>query len=264
MLPSRNPPPCNSNEFCYVDTAFGGVDHRNDVRHVDQVRLNGQADCYASYQRATDDLVAWVKAHTNKLGRPTVAGFDGPTWTPSLPLDFDAKADPAVALGWLRRVLCTLDGWGVDLRAVRVYFSGGKGFHAELPHTLFGGFEPSADLHRRLKRAAELLLRDIPFDRSIYDKLRLWRLEGSRHGGTGLYKVRLTAGEVMTLGLDEIRELAARPRPVESPSWRPSRTTTGCPCPSSRSCGPRPGAACRRGPRGSAAPAPRATRPATA
>ena len=37
----------------------------------------------------------------------------------------------------------------------------------------------------------------------------------SRHGKTGLYKVRLTVGEVFTLGIDEIRALAARPRMVE-------------------------------------------------
>ena len=90
MQPSRNPPLCNSSEFCYVDTASGGVDRRNNIRRIEQVRVNGPADCYASYQRATDDLVAWVKTHTNKQGKPTVAGFDGPTWTPSLPLDFDA------------------------------------------------------------------------------------------------------------------------------------------------------------------------------
>ena len=185
--------------YCYVDTAFGGVDHRNNVRRIDQVRLNGQADCYASYQRATDTLLTWVRTHTNDKGKRTVAGFDGKTWTPFLPLDFDHEADPAVALGWLRRVLLKLDAWGVNLRAVRVYFSGGKGFHAEIPGTLFGGFEPGTDLHRRLKRAAELLMGDIPFDGSIYDKLRLWRLPNSAHGSTGLYKVPLTAHEALTL-----------------------------------------------------------------
>ena len=35
---------------------------------------------------------------------------------------------------------------GVAIDApIRLYFSGGKGFHAEIPHTLFGGFEPAAD-----------------------------------------------------------------------------------------------------------------------
>jgi hypothetical protein len=213
--PADGPTPAHSS-YVYVDTAFGGADHRNNVRRVDQVRLNGQPDCYASYQRAAEDLLAWVRTHTNKNGKPTVARFDGATWAPYLPLDFDWKADPAVALGWLRDVIRKLEGWSADLGAVRLYFSGGKGFHAEVPHTLFGGFEPSADLHARLKRAARLIMGDIPFDGSIYDKLRLWRLEGSRHGGSGLYKVRLTAGEVMTLSLDQIRALAARPRPVES------------------------------------------------
>ena len=103
----------------------------------------------------------------------------------------------------------------MPLKAVRFYFSGSKGFSIELPATLFGGFEPSAELPRRLKRAAALLLDGIEYDGSIYSLLRLWRVPNSRHGKSGLYKVPLTAGEILTLGIDEIRALAARPRTAE-------------------------------------------------
>ena len=220
--------PADTAAFVYVDTAFGGVDRRNKPRALANVRLNGVADCYVSHNRATDALVAWVATHANDKGNPTVAGFDGPTWAPDLHLDFDSQDDPGIALGWLRGVLDRLESWGADLRAVRIYFSGNKGFHLEIPHTLFGGFAPAEDLHARMKRAATRILGDIPFDAAVYDRLRLWRLPNSKSGKTGLHKIRLTHTEARTLDLAAIRELAARPRdavgelePIPDDEWMP-------------------------------------------
>jgi hypothetical protein len=146
-------------DYVYADTAFGGVNRRNNVRKHSEIRLPFvPVDCYASYGRATRSLLEWRNTHTNKDGKPTVAGFDGPTWTPFLPLDFDYVADLAVALGWLRRTLDWLEAAGVELGAVRVFFSGYKGFGLEMPHTLFGGFVPSVALPDRLHRAAESIM----------------------------------------------------------------------------------------------------------
>jgi hypothetical protein len=206
----------NPSEHVYVDVAIGGVDHRNNIRRFDQVSTNGTADAYTSYQRGTTELVEWVRTHTNEKGNPTVRGFDKATWTPFLPLDFDHTKDPGIALQWLREVIRRLDSWDVPRSAVRYYFSGQKGFHVEIPAALFGGFVPSTELHRCLKQAAGLILGDIPYDGSVYDKLRLWRLPNSRHSKTGLYKVRLTPAEVLTLGIDEIRALAKAPRDTEA------------------------------------------------
>jgi hypothetical protein len=217
-------------EFVYVDTAFGGVNHRNHVKRVDEVVVNGVADCYTSYQRATDALPAWVSSHTNDRGNPTVAGFDGATWAPRAVLDLDHRTDPGVALGWARQVDDKLAALGVPPRAIRRYFSGCKGFHLEIAGGVFGGFTPSAELHSYLRRLAELLLGDIPFDTSVYDKLRLWRLPNSRHSKTGLYKIQLTRAELHTLDIGAIQRLAVRPRdmaaipelvPVPDDDWHP-------------------------------------------
>src|SRR5436190_17028035 len=71
-------------DFVYVDTAFGGVNKRNDVKRLGDVRLNGVSDCYVSHGRADEALPAWIRTHTNEHGRPTVAGFDGATWADNL------------------------------------------------------------------------------------------------------------------------------------------------------------------------------------
>jgi hypothetical protein len=199
-------------KFVYVDTAFGGVNRRNHVKRLDQVYVNGTPDCYTSHLRAKDDLVKHWQTTKNSKGQSTVSGFPGPVWADSLHLDFDYAADPGRALDWLRQILDRLEAEDVPLDAMRLYFSGAKGFHAHIPHTLFGGFEPSPALHACLKRAALEILDGIPFDHSVYDKLRLWRLPNSLHGKSRRYKVRLTVAEVRTLSMREIDALAVTPR----------------------------------------------------
>lgn len=218
-------------DYVWVDVAIGGVDRRNHPRRIDEVQLNGKADCYTSYQRATDYLATWVNNHTNRDGKPTVAGFDGATWTPFLPLDFDCADNPGRALGWLRQMLDRLEAEDVPLDAIRLYFSGRKGFGAEIPHTLFGGFEPGADLHSRLKRSAVELMGGIPFDGSLYDKLRLWRIPNSLNSKGRRYKIQLTLAEARGLSMREIDAMAVNPRdpasvpgltPVPDDDWAPN------------------------------------------
>src|SRR5215203_2157363 len=142
----------DTSAFVYVDTAFGGVNMRNNVKRLDEVGPNGLSDCYVSHNRATIDLLTWRNSHKNESGNPTVAGFDGPTWAPDLHLDYDNEADPGQALVWLRHGLDWFDVHNVDLGALGIFFSGHKGFGVEIPHTLFGGFMPAVDFHQRLRR----------------------------------------------------------------------------------------------------------------
>jgi len=212
LHPHRGRGVIDVSRYIYVDTAFGGVDHRNKVHKFTEVRLNGVSDCYVSHNRATDDLVSWVQTHENEKGNPTVKGFDGATWADNLHLDIDAEGNLGLALKRLHDVLDRLEAWGVDLGSIRIFFSGAKGFHIEIPHTLFGGFIPSKEFPKRLRRAAKRIFGDIPFDTSVYDALRLWRLENSRNAKSRLFKIRLTVSEARTASIDEITALAAEPR----------------------------------------------------
>ena len=132
----------NAPEYVYVDVAIGGVDHRNNVKRVDQFRANGVADVFVTHQRATQDLADYIREIRNSKGKPSVKGFPGSTWAPDLHMDFDAGEDPAVALEWLRRVAHRLDGWGMDLRAIRFFFSGSKGFTSRSPPRCSEGSSP--------------------------------------------------------------------------------------------------------------------------
>lgn len=213
-------------EFVYVDTAIGGVNRRNRVRRLSEVDYSPGSERYISHRRATTALVDWVNSHQNSSGQPTVEGFDGPTWDSSLPFDFDDRTDPAHALEWTRQFLDKLGREDVPLDALRLYFSGYKGFHLEIPHTLFGGFVPSETLHASEKLAAASLLGGIPYDGAVYDKLRLWRLPNTINAKSGKYKVRLSLSEVRGLSIAEIQGLAESPRPrlVNAPDdeWVPN------------------------------------------
>jgi hypothetical protein len=201
-------------EYVYVDTALGALNRRNHVRRLSEVdfRDNG-AERYISHRRGPAALLEWVHSHHNASGNPTIEGFDGEVWDTSLPFDFDDRHDPAHALDWLRQFLDRLAREDVPLEALRIYFSGAKGFHLEIPHTLFGGFEPSTELHVYEKAAALDLMQGIPFDTAVYDKLRLWRLPNTLNAKGQHYKVQLSIAEVNSLSMQEILELANAPRP---------------------------------------------------
>ncbi len=216
--------------FTWVDTATGGPHRRNRVKDVTCWQPPaGTADVFITWCRFTDDLPEYARGHTSAAGAsPSVEGYDGPSTATFVPFDFDGPA----ARDDLRRLLRALEArYAIDLGAPRVFYSGGKGFHLEISATLFGvaqfGPMPCRPLARRIKRLAQHLTDGLELpslDGSIYDALRLWRVTGSRHGGTGRYKIPLTAGEAFGLNIADIEALAASPRTIDVPAddeWQP-------------------------------------------
>lgn len=201
--------------YRYVEVADGGVDHRGRVKLLEQVDGFGKTDQYITYGRCDIGLLTWLNTHKNKDDRPTTAGFTGEIWTDRFHLDLDAK-DLEKALVWARTIYQRLINWSVPVDAPRIYYSGSKGFHIEVPAACFGGFLPSSELHRSLKAAATLILQDITFDPSVYNKLRLWRLENTLNS-KGRFKIRLTPGELLALNLGQIQALALAVREYPEP-----------------------------------------------
>ena len=205
-------------DFSYVDTAIYGVRNRNRVMLLDQFRPSPNAsDVFVTYFRFTRELAD--HAATNPLvapdKRPSVKGYRGPAFASIFPVDFDDADNPGLPRTETIRAVRKLQAQHeVPPTAVRISFSGRKGFSLEIPSAPFGGFTPSADLAIRFKRLAATLFPECrTLDTSIYEMLRLWRCPNSRHGTSGLFKTRLTLGELETLDMDAIRTLAVSPRP---------------------------------------------------
>jgi hypothetical protein len=214
--------------YRYVDFAAAAQPgFRNHVVTLDAVAAlvaqHGAAECYASIFCFADDILLYLAEHRVD-GRPSIAGYDGRVWAPFLPLDIDAHppaAELADALDLARRTYRLLvERWAVAPAAVHPYFSGAKGFHLLIDTRAFGRVAPARDLHRVFSRLRMQILRELPetarplFDLAIGDKVRLLRLPNTRHAGSGLYKVALTADELLTRTVEEIRSLARTPRPL--------------------------------------------------
>lgn len=78
----------------------------------------------------------------------------------------------------------------VPSESVIVYFTGKKGFHIEC-EAIALGINPSNNLPNIFRFIAETLKNDLNLkclDFSVYDPRRMWRLPGSRHQATKLYK----------------------------------------------------------------------------
>jgi hypothetical protein len=217
--------------YCYGDTAIGTVAARNVIRNLHTWDPPLDQSVYATYMRYSEDLVTYVATHRNNNGKPTVAGYDGLAWTDVIPEDFDAvDGDLGSALTDARRFITTLESrWDIDPASLRFFYSGGRSIHIEIPTALLGGLAPApcGILARQQRRIMQALTRDLnlsTLDWSMYNKHRLWRLEGSRHRD-GRFKIPLTYAEVMHCTAEAIQELAlCRRRDFEHPpidDWRP-------------------------------------------
>lgn len=217
-----------SSRYRYVDfAAQRQAGFRNHVVAVDEVaglvQQCGALECYATIFCFADDIFLYMQEHRVD-GRPSVAGYDGRVWAAFLPLDIDAHP-PVVtledALALARRTYSLLtERWHVPAAALHPYFSGAKGFHLLIDTRVFGRLTPAHDLHRVFSHLRLQILRQLPerarplFDLAIGDKVRLLRLPNTRHGGSGLYKVALTAEELLHASVADVSALARTPRPL--------------------------------------------------
>jgi hypothetical protein len=142
-----------------------------------------------------------------------------PHWTP-LYFDVDAEGDLDKALALARALVTFFAGTlGLPPEAVRVWFSGSKGFHVLVGPTALG-IEPSPTLTVDMKAVALGLCRslrdhgapDLETDVAVYSLPRMLRAADQINPKSGLFKVELSHEELHQLSADEIVALARAPR----------------------------------------------------
>lgn len=163
------------------------------------------------------------RAKNNNLGLYTSVfhyddnNLDKATRLGSLYFDLDSP-DAEVALEDCRKLVEELIKH-VPEAAIRIYFTGAKGFHVE-GEAISLGIGPANDLPGIFRYIAGEL-RDLlglsTLDFAVYDLRRMWRLPNSQHQKSGLFKVPLTKSELMLLDLPDILKLAVAPRDIEVP-----------------------------------------------
>lgn len=160
-----------------------------------------------------------LKSHLDAEG--SERGFDGPCGADWLFFDLDRPNDLDAALGDARRLYEGILARYPELDEddPLAFYSGSKGFHVGISTHLWNP-GPSSLFHATARRSAERLAEraGIAIDSVVYSKTRLFRAPNSKHPKTGLFKRRLSYGELMHLSAEAILDRARRPEPFELPA----------------------------------------------
>lgn len=122
-------------------------------------------------------------------------------YTNILAFDFDHKTDLELAKADTIETVSRLSESGIDIQDIQVSFSGGKGFSVVVHHNK----NLTPDEHRSI---AECIAGDLPtWDDTLYNASRIFRVDGTKHNTTGLYKTPLDPDDLYE-SIDKIKELA--------------------------------------------------------
>lgn len=209
-------------EFCWVDYAPNGAKSRNKIVDYKKIEIPSEAtDVFTSVCRFQDDF------RDQASNSQTVKGCDNfLAYSDYLYLDVDdAKLENALGATRLH-IRRFVDDFAVPLDAMKVYFSGKKGFHLLIPAELIG-WEPSATLHNIMRSMAIEIAGNTLFDSKVYGKVQLFRVPGTIHSETKLYKIRIDPGDLISgLTVDEIKRRASvneQWEPTENLEFEPSK-----------------------------------------
>ena len=132
------------------------------------------------------------------------------------PLYFDFDGEIEAAIGAFKALLGKLRGLGLDLDACRLFATGGRGFHVEVPPECFvpGGLpaEGVAGLPHIYREMAHELFVDL-MDMRVYSakRGRMWRCPNHRRDNNK-YKVAITAHEALNMMSEKYGDLCSAPR----------------------------------------------------
>ena len=207
--------------FNIIEYAEDGPYHNGIFKNVnDKVNTDGTNDCYHNVFLHSENIIQFYSTHVNEEGKPTVKHYRDEVWATELIIDFDIEeenkqGDLVKLLEDLRKLLKSIESkYDLDLKHIRINFSGKKGFHIRIPSVLFGGFTPSDKLPAQLKAIAAEITAGMRLDTSIYTHISFIRYVNSKNSKSGLCAIPLTAQEIFTLSIEEIKELAKNPREI--------------------------------------------------
>ncbi|MCJ7813540.1 hypothetical protein MUP95_09535 [bacterium] len=192
-----------------------------DIREVQQLAMHhDHFEAFTSMYLYREDILKYIRNHRIR-GKPSVSGYDGPVYSHFLHFDIDSD-DLTKAQEMAQKLVSFFyDKWGVDKYGTAIAFTGNRGFHIALNRMVFGETNPSKQLNRihagirKVIPGLAGIADEALIDQSISDKTRLWRLLGTKHSRTGLYKIQLHPYELFSLSAESIIEKAGSPqRPV--------------------------------------------------
>jgi hypothetical protein len=179
-------------------------------------------DDYEPKRFPVEALPEYIREHGEEGIYTSIFQYNSPNIHDSTslgPVYFDIDSgDLAISLAESNKLVDHLLTYIPD-SAIRLYFSGGKGFHIEC-EPLTVGVTPHDELSGVFRFIAEDLTKRLDLqsvDFAVYDKRRMWRAANSRHQSTGLFKVECMSMRRNPHGVEGIVGWAKQPRNFEVP-----------------------------------------------
>jgi len=141
-------------------------------------------------------------------------------------IDLDNEEYPNIAKKEAVALVKTLiRDYSIPEENIKIAFSGMKGISLSVDYKVFG-VEAHTDLPLIWKSMVKYFVSKLNLktvDTKVYERRRLWRLIGSKHQKSKLYKIPLTFTELEKLNIEEIKKRAIRPRsqPFAAPQVTP-------------------------------------------
>lgn len=168
------------------------IPHNEIFDHVQ----DNDSDYYASAYIYNDDQAEEFKKTGSVRGIKNVV-------TNRIWFDFDQADDPAFSQIDAKEAIQRLEKYGINKNNIEIYFSGNKGFH--LVVTLNRFITPEQVYNICVKKFGHNLK---SLDSAVYDPSRIFRVPGTKHQKSGLYKIPLTYNQLHQLSISQIKNLA--------------------------------------------------------
>jgi len=196
-------------DYKYIAVATHGIDTKRKVILMDELELpRTRVDCYSSWCRYKSEFLSYWATNSHSL-----RGYQGSCFTDYIPIDIDnddLNYSLKTCRDFIKYIECSYD---VPIKSLNIYFSGSKGFHIEIPISLFGKVEPASDLPYRIKDVVRSFGFD-DIDQRIYKANSLLRIPNSINSKTTRYKIPITHKEITNLTLNQILDLSGQPRQI--------------------------------------------------
>lgn len=138
----------------------------------------------------------------------TLAGITD-TVTNKLFFDFDSKENLELARTDTVETANRLVSKGFPEESIQCYFTGSKGFNIEVDIDQY--ITPE-----KFGLIVDNISGDLPtFDKVVREANRIVRISGTKHQTTGLYKIPLTAEELVSMDIEEIKTMAKKRRVLD-------------------------------------------------
>ena len=199
-------------KYRYRQIAIGSVKNRGNLIRTDEgeISLPENAVDYFTTWMDYDESAIEYYAKNNRIG-----GYDGIVFPKIFPIDIDCGGDLESSLKVCREITGTLvHVFDIDRNSFRIFYSGSKGYHIEIPSSLFDITPATQKEMCRMLKSIALKLHD-NVDDKIYKPNMLWRIANTINSKSGLYKVQIHYNELHSLSTSKIQEIAKSPRFLE-------------------------------------------------